>query len=200
MAKKYELVLIIDPQIGDTQLEAAVEKYKTQLESSGAEVVNVDPWGLRKLAYTSMALRQRQQAFYVLYQFEGDSDLLGPLDAANGTGLPQPPRARGIGWREEHAGAPQRAVDRRAHLIVFLELRADAQDHRLAAMRFDRRGELAQLEQQHVPQFRATEGLVQQCDADDGRSREHSRELESKAHRLASGLSMIWARFRWSRV
>lgn len=82
MAKKYELVLIIDPQIGDTQLEAAVEKYKTQLESIGAEVVNVDPWGLRKLAYTSMALRQRQQAFYVLYQFEGSSDLLGPLDAA----------------------------------------------------------------------------------------------------------------------
>ena len=82
MAKKYELVLIIDPQVGDTQLEAAVEKYKTQLESAGAEVVNVDPWGLRKLAYTSMALRQRQQAFYVLYQFEGNSELLVPLEAA----------------------------------------------------------------------------------------------------------------------
>ena len=28
MAKKYELVLIIDPQVGDTQLEAAVEKLE----------------------------------------------------------------------------------------------------------------------------------------------------------------------------
>ena len=82
MAKKYELVLIIDPQVGDTQLEASLEKYKTQLESAGAEVVNVDNWGLRKLAYTSMALRQRQQAFYALYQFEGAADLLGPLEAA----------------------------------------------------------------------------------------------------------------------
>ena len=81
MAKKYELVLIIDPPVGDTQLEA-VEKYKTQLEFAGAEVVNVDPWGLRKLAYTSVALRQRQQAFYVLYQFEGNSELLVPLEAA----------------------------------------------------------------------------------------------------------------------
>ncbi len=81
MAKKYELVLILDPQVGDTQLEAAVEKYKTQLESAGAEIVNVEPWGLRKLAYTSMALRQRQQAFFVLYQFEGDSDMLVPLEA-----------------------------------------------------------------------------------------------------------------------
>jgi len=68
MVKKYEVVLILDPQVGDTQLEAAVEKYKAQLEATGAEVINVDTWGLRKLAYTSMALRQRQQAFYVMYQ------------------------------------------------------------------------------------------------------------------------------------
>ena len=70
MVKKYELVLILDPQVGDTQLEAAAEKYKAQLEATGAAVANVDNWGLRKLAYTSMALRQRQQAFYLLYQFE----------------------------------------------------------------------------------------------------------------------------------
>ena len=82
MAKKYELVLILDPQVGDTQLDASIEKYKTQLESAGAEVINVDNWGLRKLAYTSMALRQRQQAFYALYQFEGATDLLGPLETA----------------------------------------------------------------------------------------------------------------------
>ena len=81
MAKKYELVLILDPQSGDTQLETAVESYKSRLESAGAEVANVDKWGLRKLAYTSMALRQRQQAYYVLYQFTGDSELLGPLEA-----------------------------------------------------------------------------------------------------------------------
>lgn len=81
MAKKYELVLILDPQVGDTQLEAAAEKYKAQLEAAGAEVVNVDKWGLRKLAYTSMALRQRQQAFYVLYQFEGPAEVLSPLEA-----------------------------------------------------------------------------------------------------------------------
>ena len=82
MAKKYELVLILDPQVGDTQLEASIEKYKTQLESAGAEVVNVDNWGLRKLAYTSMALRRRQQAFYVLYQFEGAAEILSPIEAA----------------------------------------------------------------------------------------------------------------------
>lgn len=81
MVKKYELVLILDPQVGDTQLEAASEKYKAQLEATGAEIVNVDNWGQRKLAYTSMALRQRQQAFYVLYQFEADPSALVAFEA-----------------------------------------------------------------------------------------------------------------------
>jgi small subunit ribosomal protein S6 len=82
MVKKYEVVLILDPQVGDTQLESAVEKYKAQLEAAGAEVINVDTWGLRKLAYTSMALRQRQQAFYVMYQIEAGGDILLPYEAA----------------------------------------------------------------------------------------------------------------------
>ena len=80
MAKKYELVLILDPQSGDTQLESAVENYQKRLESAGAEVVQVVKWGLRKLAYTSIRLRQRQQGFYVLYQFAADSERLGPLE------------------------------------------------------------------------------------------------------------------------
>lgn len=80
MAKKYELVLILDPQAGDTQLDTAVENYKKRLEAADAEVVQVVKWGLRKLAYTSIALRQRQQGFYVLYQFTADSERLGPVE------------------------------------------------------------------------------------------------------------------------
>lgn len=82
MVKKYELVLILDPQVGDTQLESASEKYKTQLEAAGGEIANVDTWGLRKLAYTSMALRQRQQGFYLLFQFEAEAEILAPLETA----------------------------------------------------------------------------------------------------------------------
>ncbi len=80
MAKKYELVLILDPQSGETHLEAAVDNYQKRLEAAGAEVVQVVKWGLRKLAYTSIALRQRQQGFYVLYQFLAESERLGPVE------------------------------------------------------------------------------------------------------------------------
>lgn len=82
MVKKYELVLLIDPQIGDSYIETTIEGYKQRLEEANAEVSHVDPWGLRKLAYSSAALQGRQQAFYVLFQFEAMPELIGPLEAA----------------------------------------------------------------------------------------------------------------------
>ena len=81
MVKKYEMVLLIDPQIGDSQVETTIQGYKQRLEEAGAEVLHVDQWGLRKLAYSSPALQGRQQAFYTLFQFSGDPALIQPLEA-----------------------------------------------------------------------------------------------------------------------
>ncbi len=82
MVKRYELVLLIDPQIGDSQIETTIDGYKQRLEEANAEVSHVDHWGLRKLAYTSAALQGRQQAFYVLFQFDAAPELIEPLEAA----------------------------------------------------------------------------------------------------------------------
>ena len=82
MVKKYELVLLIDPQVGDNQIETTIQGYKQRLEDANAEVLHVDHWGLRKLAYTSAAMQGRQQAFYALYQFSGPPELIKPLEVA----------------------------------------------------------------------------------------------------------------------
>ena len=54
--KNYELVCIFDPQVGEGQFEQAVERYKTYITDNGGEIVNVDLWGLRRMAYTSQSL------------------------------------------------------------------------------------------------------------------------------------------------
>ena len=82
MVKKYEMVILIDPQVGDNQIETTIQGYKQRLEDANAEVLHVDHWGLRKLAYTSAALQGRQQAFYALYQFSGPPELIEPLEVA----------------------------------------------------------------------------------------------------------------------
>ncbi len=69
MDKKYELVCIIDPQVGDGGFDPIVEKYQGQLEGQGGQMVNLDKWGMRKLAFTSVSMKRRQQGYYVCYQF-----------------------------------------------------------------------------------------------------------------------------------
>ncbi len=69
MDKKYELVCIIDPQVGDGGFDPIIEKYQGQLEGQGGQMVNLDKWGMRKLAFTSVSMKRRQQGYYVCYQF-----------------------------------------------------------------------------------------------------------------------------------
>ena len=78
--KNYELVCILDPQLGDTNFEELIEKYENHLKSNGAEVSHIDRWGLRKLAYSSVSLKRRRQGYYVLYQFAVEPVLLPPLE------------------------------------------------------------------------------------------------------------------------
>ena len=73
MDKKYELVCIIDPQVGDGGFDPIIEKYQGQLEGQGGQMVNLDKWGMRKLAFTSVSMKRRQQGFYVCYQFTAPS-------------------------------------------------------------------------------------------------------------------------------
>ena len=78
--RNYELVLILDPQLGDSNFEGVITRYEEELTSTGGEVVNIDRWGLRKLAYTSISMKRRSQGYYVLYQFIGEPAQLGPLE------------------------------------------------------------------------------------------------------------------------
>ena len=78
--KNYELVCILDPQVGDQEFDQAIERYKNYLEQNKAEVAHIERWGMRKLAYTSVSLKYRQQGYYVLFQFSGEPTLIDPME------------------------------------------------------------------------------------------------------------------------
>lgn len=78
--RNYELVCIIDPQVGEAKFDETVERYDAYLKANGAEVANIDRWGLRQLAYHSASLKKRRQGYYVLYQFRGEPTLIRPLE------------------------------------------------------------------------------------------------------------------------
>ena len=61
----YEFVLVIDYSIGEEAIAAVVEKYKTMIGENG-EVVSVDEWGNRRLAY---AINFKTDGYYVVFTF-----------------------------------------------------------------------------------------------------------------------------------
>ena len=48
---QYEVLYIIVPEIDEEATRAVIEKFKGIAESNGAEIVAIDEWGKRKLAY-----------------------------------------------------------------------------------------------------------------------------------------------------
>jgi small subunit ribosomal protein S6 len=77
--RNYELTLILDSQLPEDQLNGRIQKITALVGSRGGEVVHVERWGMRKLAYD---IRKRQQGFYTLIQFRAKGDLVRELEQA----------------------------------------------------------------------------------------------------------------------
>ena len=78
--KNYELVCILDPQVGEGQYEQAIEKYETYIKGNGGEITQMDNWGLRRFAYTSASLKNRRQGYYVIFQFAVEPTMIDALE------------------------------------------------------------------------------------------------------------------------
>src|SRR5574344_338081 len=77
MLNNYETAFILTPVLSDAQMKETVEKFKGLLVSEGAEIVNEECWGLKKLAYP---IENKSTGFYALLQFKGDSSLVEKLE------------------------------------------------------------------------------------------------------------------------
>ena len=67
--REYELVLIIDPELDDTETESLIERVKNSIESNGGEALKVDPWGKKRLAFP---IKKNNDGYYVLFIFRSD--------------------------------------------------------------------------------------------------------------------------------
>ena len=73
----YETVFILTPVLSDAQMKEAVEKFTTLLKAEGAEIVNEENWGLRKLAYP---IDKKTTGFYQLVEFKANPETIAKLE------------------------------------------------------------------------------------------------------------------------
>ena len=76
---QYETVFILTPVLSDDQAKETVAKFKTLLTDNGAEIVNEEAWGLKKLAYQ---IQKKTSGFYNLIEFKAEPTLVDKLEVA----------------------------------------------------------------------------------------------------------------------
>lgn len=73
----YETVFILTPVLSDAQMKEAVDKFKALLTEQGAEIVNEENWGLRKLAYP---IEKKTTGFYTFLEFNANPTVIDKLE------------------------------------------------------------------------------------------------------------------------
>jgi small subunit ribosomal protein S6 len=75
--KNYETVFILTPVLSDAQMKDAVDKFRKVLEDKKAEIINVEQWGLKKLAYP---IQHKSTGFYNLIEFKATPETVAALE------------------------------------------------------------------------------------------------------------------------
>ena len=73
----YETVFILTPVLSDEQMKEAVAKFKKLLTDNGAEILNEEAWGLKKMAY---AIDKKSTGFYCLLEFKAEPPIVNTLE------------------------------------------------------------------------------------------------------------------------
>ena len=79
---KYELIYIIDTAVEEEARKALIEKFNGIIAANGGEVVKVEEWGKRRLAY---AIDYKTEGYYVYVAFNGASEL--PKELSRNLGI-----------------------------------------------------------------------------------------------------------------
>lgn len=77
MQTVYETMYILRPDLGDEQIEQAIAKYQNQIQEQGAENIEIQQRGKRRLAYE---INRHREGVYVQMNYQGPGKIIAPLE------------------------------------------------------------------------------------------------------------------------
>lgn len=72
----YETVIILTKKISDEQLEETKNKISDLISSNG-EIVSVDDWGMKKLAYE---IKKEDEGHYFMFTFNSNPEFISEFE------------------------------------------------------------------------------------------------------------------------
>lgn len=75
--RRYELMLVIRPDVADDRSQAVIDRTTRQIVASGGQIVKVAPWGRRRLAY---AIDRHREGSYHIIVFDAPGEAVSELE------------------------------------------------------------------------------------------------------------------------
>lgn len=75
--RRYELMLVLRPDVPDDRIQAVLDRTTRGLAASGGQIVKVAPWGRRRLAY---AIDRHREGSYHILIFEAPAEAIAELE------------------------------------------------------------------------------------------------------------------------
>lgn len=73
----YETMYILRPDLGEEQTDRIVEKYQTLLRDRGAQLIETQHRGKRRLAYE---IKKQREGIYIQMNYQVDGSTVGVLE------------------------------------------------------------------------------------------------------------------------
>ena len=75
--RDYELMVVLSPELDEEGIEATNERLGTQITGRGGEIVDVQKWGRRRLAYP---IAKHRDGFYTVSKLKISPEDAEPLE------------------------------------------------------------------------------------------------------------------------
>ena len=75
--RRYELMLVIRPDVADDKSQAVIDRTTRQIVAAGGQIVKVAPWGRRRLAYP---IDRHREGSYQIVLFEAPAPAILELE------------------------------------------------------------------------------------------------------------------------
>lgn len=74
---RYETTIIITPVLSDEDVKTTIKTYHEFLKNNGAQKVEEEHWGLRKMAYP---IAKKNSGVYHLFEFSATGEVIDKLE------------------------------------------------------------------------------------------------------------------------
>ncbi|MBA2478607.1 MAG: 30S ribosomal protein S6 [Actinomycetota bacterium] len=75
--RRYELMVILDPDLEERTIAPSLDQYLGVIRNGGGSVEKVDVWGRRRLAYEIL---KKSEGIYAVVDLTAEPDVVAELD------------------------------------------------------------------------------------------------------------------------